>query len=200
MSRGRFVLVGLGLALAATQAGHLLAYELRYGSAAMQMQSLGAHAYFPAVVKTGLGAAAAVILVGLLVVGFARVAVGRPIPHQPVPSYMRLVAFLYTVQLACFVLQEAAEAAVGGAAPASPAVLLLWGTVGQLPVALVAALTLRWLLMRLGPALAQIRLQLAPLWQRFAYAATTGEFPLATDLAVSLEAIGAAFSRRSPPF
>ena len=76
MSRGRFALAGLGLGLAASQAGHLLAYELRYGSAAAQLQSAGAHAYFPAVVKTGLGAAAAVTLLGLLVVGFARASSG----------------------------------------------------------------------------------------------------------------------------
>jgi len=200
VSQKRVALFGLGFGMAASQAGHLLAYELRYGSAAVQLQSGGAHAYFPALVKTGLGAAAAVTLIGLLVVGFARVASGRPLAHQPAPSFLRLVAFLYTLQMACFVLQEAAEAALGGASPASPAVLLLWGTVGQLPVALVAALALHWLLMRLGPAIAQLQLMLTPARQRFVYAVTVLAFSLAPRVALSGEEIARSFNRRGPPF
>ena len=56
MSR-RFVLLGLGLAVVASQAGHLVAYQLRFGGAAQQLQSSGTHAYFPTLVKFGLGLA-----------------------------------------------------------------------------------------------------------------------------------------------
>jgi len=200
VSRRRFALVGLGLGVAASQGGHLLAFELRYGSAAAQVQSAGAHAYFPALVKTGLGAAAAVTLVALLVIGFARVTAGRSIRHEPAPSLLRLFAFLYTIQLACFVLQEGAESALAAASPASPVVLLLWGTAGQLPVALVAALALRWLLIRLGPALEQLHLIFAPARQRFVYAVKAPELSLAPHVALSGGHVACGFNRRGPPF
>ena len=74
---GRRALAVLGFGLVGSQAGHVLAYELRFGSAAQAMQSTGAHAYFPALAKTAIGAAALAILGGLLIVGFARVVAGR---------------------------------------------------------------------------------------------------------------------------
>lgn len=199
MSRRRFALVGLGLGLAASQAGHLLAYELRYGARAIQVQSAGAHAYFPALVKTGLGAAAAIALIALLVIGFARVAAARPIAREPALSPLRLFAVLYTLQLACFVLQEAAEAAWSGSPGTSPAVLLLWGTAGQLPVALVAALALRWLAMRLGPAIARLRLMLTPVLRRSVYAVTGPAFSPARQVVLASEQVASGFNRRGPP-
>ncbi len=78
--------------------------------------------------------------------------------------------------------------------------LLLWGTVGQLPVALVAALALHWLLMRLGPAIAQLQLMLTPARQRFVYAVTVLAFSLAPRVALSGEEIARSFNRRGPPF
>ncbi len=200
MSRARSALFGLGLGVVASQAGHLLAYALRYGAGAWQLQSSGAHAYFPVLVKTGLGVVASATLVGLLLVSFARIAAGRPVPHQPAPSFLRLIAVLFTVQLTCFLLQEAAEAAVGGAPPSSPAVLLLWGTAGQLPVALVAALALRWLLMRLGPAVARLQLLFTPARRRFVYAASVPAFPLATEAVLPGEKVARGFNRRGPPY
>ncbi len=199
MSRGRVALLGLGLGAVASQAGHVVAYELRYGTAAQQVQSSGSHAYFPATAKTGLGAAAAVILIGLLAVGFARLAAGRPIRHEPAPSFLRLLGLLYTYQLTCFVLQETAEAAVGGIPPSSATTLLLWGTLGQLPVAMVAALALRWLVARLRPALAQLLVPLGAAYQRFVWAVSPRAFPLATVVDVSSDGITAAFNRRGPP-
>jgi len=199
MSRRRFALVGLGFGLAASQAGHLLAYALRFGGAALQVQSSGAHAYFPAVVKTGLGAAAAVSLVALLVIGFARVSAGRPIPGRPAPSFLRLVAALHTLQLVCFVAQEAAESALSGGGAVSPVVLLLWGTAGQLPVALVAALALRWLLVRLGPAVVHLRLMFTKSRRRFAFAMAAPALMPARAVVLSSEQIASGFSRRGPP-
>ncbi|HEY0829499.1 MAG TPA: hypothetical protein VGE99_00055 [Candidatus Dormibacteraeota bacterium] len=199
MSRRRFALAGLGLGIAASQAGHLLAYILRYGAGAIQVQSGGAHAYFPATVKTGLGAAVAVALMSLLVIGFARMAAGRPIAREQAPSLLRLFAVLYTLQLACFVFQETAESAWTGAYSTSPAVLLLWGTAGQMPVALAAALALRWLAMRLGPAIAQLRLELTPLRRRFVYALTAPAAAPDRVLVLSDEQIASGFSRRGPP-
>ena len=199
MGRGRLAFFGLCFGVAASQAGHLLAYVLRYGAGAIQVQSSGAHAYFPAIVKTGLGAAAAVALIALLVVGFARVAAGRPIAREHAPSLLRLFAVLYTLQLAFFVVQEAAESAWTGAPSTSPAVLLLWGTAGQMPVALVAALALRWLAMRLGPAIAQLQIVLTPVRQRFVYAVMAPVAAPARVAVLSDEHIASAFSRRGPP-
>ncbi len=199
MNRRRFVAFGLGLGVVASQAGHLLAYELRYGAAAQQLQSSGAHTYFPLVVKTGLGAAAAVLLIGLLAVGVARLAAGRPIPQEPAPPFMRLLGVLFSLQLGCFVVQETVEAAVGGTPASSPAALLLWGTAGQLPVAMVAALVLRWLAVRLRPALAQLLLPLGATYRRFVWAVAPRAFPLATEVVLSSDGITAAFNRRGPP-
>jgi hypothetical protein len=68
---------------------------------------------------------------------------------------------MFTMQLAWFAGQEVVEALVAGARVASAADLLLWGTLGQLPVALVAAAGLRWLLACFETAIADIRIALA---------------------------------------
>jgi hypothetical protein len=56
------ILTVLGVAIAGSQAGHLLAYQLRFGATAQQVQSSGAHAYFPLLARTSLGIAAIVLL------------------------------------------------------------------------------------------------------------------------------------------
>ena len=139
----------VGVAIAGSQAGHLLAYEVRFGSAAQQLQSTGAHAYFPVLVKTFLGTAAFALIASLFLIAFARLAAGRSIERQSAPSLLRLASVLYTLQLALFVVQESIEGSSAGE-------MVLWGLLGQLPVALIAAVALRWLLARLGPALARI--------------------------------------------
>jgi hypothetical protein len=147
-----------GLAVAGAQAGHLVAYQLRYGAAAAQLESTGAHAYYPALVKTVLGAAALVVIGALLVIAAARIAEGgqrRRIAAGP--SFLNLLAVLFTLQLGWYIGQELTEAMVAGVAPDSGANLLLWGMVGQLPVALVATLVLKWLAVRFEAAVAALR-------------------------------------------
>jgi len=158
----RRALAVLGIGIAGAQAGHLLAYELRFGVAAPALQSTGAHAYFPALAKTGVGLAALALLSSLLVVAAARIVAGRRVQPGTSPSFVRLLAVLYTIQLACFAGQETAEALLGGTHASSAPLLILWGTAGQLPVAVAAALALRWLDLRLEPALAVLRLGAAP--------------------------------------
>ena len=58
--RKRIVTV-LGVAIAGSQAGHLLAYQLHFGAAAQRVQSSGVHAYFPLLARTSLGIAAIVL-------------------------------------------------------------------------------------------------------------------------------------------
>ena len=148
----------IGLAVAGAQAGHLLAYDLRFGAAAQQMQAGGVHAYFPAFVKTALGGAALVLLAALLVVGAARtVARGRQArASSGGPSFVSLLAMLFTLQLAWFMAQEVTEALVAGLPPPGAENLLLWGMLGQLPVALVGATVLVWLGRRFEAAIAEL--------------------------------------------
>lgn len=148
----------LGLGLVGAEAGHLVAYEARFGTAAGLVESSGAHAYFPVLAKTGVGALAAILLGGLFVLALARVLSNRPLERRSdAPSLIRLLAMVFTLQLAVFAVQETVEAAVAGVPGSSIATLLLWGTFGQLPVAFVTAVTLRWLLTSFDGAVAGIR-------------------------------------------
>jgi hypothetical protein len=154
----------LGFGVLGSQAGHLLAYELRFGGAAQQVQSSGTHAYYPTLAKTSLGVAAMVALAALLVIGLSRVMGGKAlIRTDPGRPYLSLLAFIFTVQLALYAGQEVIEAAVAGVPADSAAHLVLWGTLGQLPVAVVAATALRWLLVRFESAVNEIRLALVEL-------------------------------------
>lgn len=198
MKRARVAGLVLGLGLVGSQAGHLLAYSLRFGATAQQIQSSGAHAYFPSLVKTGLGVAAVALLAALFVMGFARLLGGR-IEKDSAPSFIRLLAMLYTIQLACFGVQETAEALVSRAQAASAPDLVLWGTVGQLPVALVGAVALRWLLARLGPALAHIKVQLGAAFQLLPYAAAVVLLPVAAQPVPALDGLANTLSTRGPP-
>lgn len=140
------------------QAGHLLSYQLLFGAAAQHVQSTGAHGYFPALVKTVLGAAAAIVLGALLLVGVARILRGR-IVRGHAPSYLTLLSALFTTQLAVFASQEAVESIVSGQSTSIDG-LLLMGALGQLPVATLAAFAIRFLLVEVVPALGGIRLYL----------------------------------------
>ncbi len=198
MSVKRVVWIVPAFGVIGSQAGHLLAYELRFGNAAQQVQSAGAHSYFPSLAKTGLGVAALTLLVALFIIGAGRVATGRRIKPETAPSFVRLLAALYTIQLALFGAQETIESLAGGGAVAAAPALLLLGAAGQLPVAVVSALALRWLGARLRPALAAIRLGAGVIY-RHAYVVELRPWPLATDAAALDDTITAGFNRRGPP-
>ena len=190
-----------GLAVLASQAGHLAAYQLRFGAAARHLQGSGAHAYFPALAKTGIGMFAAVSVVGLFMVGLARIAGARPLSREAsaVP-YLRLVAAMFTIQLAIFVAQELSEAAVAGIPGPSLTVLLLWGTLGQLPVAALAAAGLRWLLVRFRSVVRELGAGIAPLRLETAFALLLR--PVATRSQSALFQPGgrkASLAERGPP-
>jgi hypothetical protein len=154
---GRRALIVLGLAAAGAQAGHLLAYQARFGAAAQSIQSSGAHAYFPTAVKTSLGAVALVLMAALLLIGLARlVAAGVVTRGAAGPSYLSLLAVLFTAQLFLYSAQEVTEALIAGAPADSAPNLLLWGTLGQVPVAVIAATALRWLWTRVGAAAGEL--------------------------------------------
>lgn len=191
-------LAGLALGVMASQAGHLLAYQLRFGAAAGQLESTGVHTYFPMLVKTGLGLVAAFAMLALIAVGAARVVAGRKLGPTQAPSFLRLVAMLFCLQLACFVVQETVEMAAGAPSTTAPA-LLLWGTAGQLPVAVLAALALRWLAVRVGPALARLLAPAEPALRLTVYAAVVSLWP-AVPVPIAAAHLTADFNRRGPPF
>jgi hypothetical protein len=192
----------LGLALAASQAGHLLAYQLRYGAAALQVQTTGAHAYFPVLAKTGLGVLAAALIGGLFVVGLARVLAGRAVAQtRSHPPYLGLVASLFTLQLAFFVVQETVESIAAGLPVGSVEQLLLWGIVGQLPVATLAALAFAWLATRFEAAVGEIRAVLAVGPPSLAPALVPVHIAAAHDNALLLSRVaGASLTKRGPPY
>jgi hypothetical protein len=191
----------LGLALAGTEAGHVLAFQLRFGASAWSVQSTGVHAYFPALLKLALGGAALAFIAGLLIVGAARLLAGGPGSRRAsAGSFIGLLGTLFTVQLALFIAQEVAEAIAGGLPADSASNLLLWGMVGQLPVAMAGAAALRWLWTRVEAAASELA----------AIARVTLPPPAAAPLAVlvvrgheralvSAHAAGSTCVKRGPP-
>jgi hypothetical protein len=201
MNRRRLALAALAMGLLGSQAGHLLAYQLRFGAAAQQIQSTGAHAYFPMVAKTALGAVSASFIGGLLLVGIARLLSGRRVRSDSEPSYVSLLAVLFSLQLATFAAQEIAEALVAGTSVMSAPELLLWGTLGQLPVAIIAASALRWLSARVESAVGLIR-DVVHAALRKAPATTPAAIPAhaAPDLALLVSRVaGSSLAKRGPP-
>jgi hypothetical protein len=200
MTVKRAWLAVLGVAMLGSQAGHLLAYQVRFGAAATQMQSSGVHAYFPGVVRTSLGVIAALVLAGLFLVGVARILSGRPTRPGSAPNLLRLLAVLYTLQLAWFAGQEVGEALLAGMPVDSVAHLLLWGTLGQLPIAVIAAASLRWLMARFESAITEIRVALATLPTQVSTLRVT--VPVWSNLNRDLilrSVAGASLAKRGPP-
>jgi hypothetical protein len=115
------------------------------------------------------------------------------------PSYVRLLGALFTIQLVFFALQETAESIAAGTVVASAPHLLLMGSVGQLPVAILAALALKWLLVRFEAAVLVIRTAIAS--ERVSVATPRVVLlPRALRLEPALvEACPAAYVKRGPP-
>ena len=187
------------VAVIGSQAGHLLTYALRFGSASVHLQGEGAHAYFPAVAKTGLGLAALSLVMAMLVVGAARVLGRRRVELDATPPLLRTLAVLFSLQVGFFAVQETAEAMLGGGHVASAPALLLWGAAGQLPIALVTALALRWLGARFAPALATLRmLRVQPTPCAAPALALRAWYP-AAEVAPALARVATGITRRGPP-
>ena len=197
MLRRTWLIVLLGAV--AAQAGHLLTYQVLFGAAAQQVQSSGAHAYFPVLVKTALGTAAAIVLGVLFLAGLSRILRGR-IQQGDSPSFLRLLAALFTIQLAVFAFQESIEAALSGGPAYSVDSLLLWGTLGQLPLAALAAFALRFFLVEVVPALAEVGSFIEPRQQPLGLTGALAPIPIPIDedLFRSRLAI-ASVRKRGPP-
>lgn len=197
----RQVLAVAGIGILGSQAGHLLAFQLIFGSAAQHLQSMGSHAYFPLVAKTALGAIAAAVLLGMFVVGLSRVLSGRSRVAGPSGlPFVQLVAALFTIQLACFITQEVVEGMVSGSGSASAPSLLLWGTMGQLPVAAMAAIGLRWLWTRFEAAVQDLRALLTAVrTPRIPVLITVQAWPAPNNSLLRSQLVRGSPSKRGPP-
>jgi hypothetical protein len=197
----RQALIVAAVGILGSQAGHLLTYQLLFGSAAQHLQGSGQHAYFPLLAKTALGAVAAAFLAGMFVIGLARVVSHRSrVAAGSQKSFLQLLAILFTVQLACFIAQEIAEAMAAGIGAASAPHLLLWGTLGQLPVATIGAIGLRWLLTRFESAVEELRAVLAMVSAPTVPALLTVQvWPAANGNVLLLQLAGGSLHKRGPP-
>lgn len=196
----RQALAVAGVGILGSQAGHLLTFQLVFGSVAQHLQSSGSHAYFPILAKTALGAIAAALLVGMFVIGLARVVSGRSrVAAGSQKSFVELVAILFTIQLACFIAQEVAEALIAGTSASAP-YLLVGGTLGQLPVAAVAAIGLSWLWTRFESAVEDLRAVLpAVRTPRIPALVTVQARPAPNGALHLIQLAGGPLSKRGPP-
>src|ERR1700693_4685910 len=194
----RQALIVAAVGILGSQAGHLLTFQLIFGSAAQHLQSAGPHAYFPLLAKTSLGAIAAALLAGMFVIGLARVVNRRSrVVAASQKPFLQLVAILFTVQLACFIVQEIAESMIAGTGAASAPHLLLWGTLGQLPVAAVAAIGLRWLWTRFEAAVEDLRAVLTAVrTPRIPAIASVQAWPAPNSALLRTQLVGGALSKR----
>lgn len=145
--RRRYDKLAALMAVPLSQLGHLLVYFMRYGPANSLQESYGAHAYFPSVAKASAGLLGLLVLVAVVLIGLARLVGRRRIAGQrqvPAAALPELVAVLLPLQLAIFIGQETIELLATGRLTSLEDVPLLWGLAGQLPVALLAAIFLRW--------------------------------------------------------
>jgi hypothetical protein len=145
-------------ALAASQLGHLLVYALRLGPEGIAASGSGAHGYFPSLATALAGGAGGLFLAALAVLAAARILAARGAGTRVFerPPALDLTAVLFAGQLAIFTLQETAEAVLTGRAAPSAGDLLLWGTLGQLPLAAIAGLALSWLTAHFRRALSDL--------------------------------------------
>jgi hypothetical protein len=184
VTRARSVLLVAAVAVPLAQLGHLVAFGFR-------VSSTGAHWYFPsavsvagALIGAGLVAALALLVLASLVSG--------AVPRRRPWSFALLFSGLLAAQVTFFLVQEGLEAhTIPGTAT------LAIGLLSQQPVALVAALALRWLSARLGPALYAIATPRRP------QLVVLGSL-LAPAIAVSVVALGPArprlaYGQRAPP-
>jgi hypothetical protein len=190
--------LALGALLA--QAGHLIAYQLEFGAAAQAVQSHGAHAYFPGFAKTGLGLLATALLGSLLLIGVARLLPGRPVVvTSRGPSYISLLAILFALQLACFAAQETIESLAAGEAAPSVINLIFLGSAGQLPVAILGALALKWLAIQVAAALVTVRTELAVTLAPVAPSLLLISPPATVFVPALAESCPTVYTKRGPP-
>ena len=113
---------------------------------------------------------------------------------------MDVAAALFALQLGVFLVQETVEAVWSGSSPPGVADLLLWGSLGQLPVAIVCGAALSWLGARFEAAVEELKAAESPL----PLSARPAERPVRAwtppaRQALLAQLVGGALSERGPP-
>lgn len=164
-ARSRFLRWAAVIGVPLSQLGHVVAYVAHYGSHGILLQEEGVHAYFPEVVRFSAGTIGLLMLAALVVVGLGRLLLGRGLgmTQSGGQRMTELLMVSAAVQLDTYLVQEILEALASHQTLTFGLLLSIlgWGLAGQLPVALVAALALSWLSVRLDSATAGLR----SLWQ-----------------------------------
>lgn len=196
---GATILLGLVL----SQPGHALGYFAAYGWRSLAIQSHGIHAYFPTAIHFSVGLLVTLLLAAAALLGLGRLAVGSALglKRDRAASPVELIFVLVIVQFNAYFLQELTEAlAAHQFVDGAWLLTALWiGLVGQLPIAILAALLLAWCSVRLRAAITALRWALVTIPcspPRAANAAHPVSGPPAADLAKTFPA---AFRKRGPP-
>jgi hypothetical protein len=111
------------------------------------------HFYYPAISATTSALTGGILMTCLALLAAAQVlrgaAPGRRLRRTT--TIGSVLPMLFTAQLVLFIGQETVESLIAGCVP-SPVEMLLWGIVGQLPAAIVAAALVSWLSARMEAA------------------------------------------------
>lgn len=150
--------------VSASQLGHLISYFVRFGSGALAAESTGVHAYYPSVGVLAGGLGGAAILFALAAIALARLIAGRAAGLRVTSGWRiwELFAALFTIQLVIYASQETLEAILGNASLPGALDLILLGSIGQLPAALIAAVAISWISKRFVGAVAVLRAAIRP--------------------------------------
>lgn len=192
----------LAIGVAGSQAGHLIAYQARFGGAALRLERTGAHAYFLPTATGFLGALGAATLAAVFLVGWTRILAGRRLGFHTRSGWRALdvLPLLFALQLAIYAGQESIENLAVGGTPPAPADLLLWGALGQLPLAAAGAVALAWISTRLEGAFAAVDARLAVFQPVFTGVLTPRPVVAPRSAAAALaQSAPAALVKRGPP-
>jgi hypothetical protein len=188
--------------VAGSQLGHAIAYFARFGLDSGRHESAGVHGYYPAL-TAGLGAVVGVVLLtSLAVVAVARGTLLSRAGYLPrgTARFRDVLPAVFVAQLTVFAGQETVEALAAGHLVPSAAELLLWGALGQLPAAAIAASVICWLLTRLEAAWAGLVDGVRPVPVEPALPAAGRVTRAEADARLRLgSAFPSAFRRRGPP-
>ena len=200
--RSRAIAVAAAV-LAGSQLGHAITYLARFGLAAGTRQSEGAHAYLPTLAGAMSAGVGVLMMSALLVIAAARTLSPMQAGHRRRATlrFSDLLPALFVAQLLVFAAQETIESiAAGGGDMPSAIELLLWGTLGQLPAATIAAAVVAWLLSRLEEAWTTFLVSVGQALQEPPAPAVEPTARLEPAPALQLSAtFPSAFRKRGPP-
>lgn len=144
-----------------SEAGHLLAYFARFGEQGVALQTQGVHSYLPGLLQLCGGGVGLLLLGALLVLGLGRLLGGKggTVERSVSQPARDLLLVMAVVQLDIYIVQEMLETLAAHQVVTFGLIFSIigWGLAGQLPVAIVAALGLSWLSIRLHVAVERLR-------------------------------------------